>query len=178
MGRDGLARVGISITTLDRDLARAMEPRAAAPERRLAMIRRLTEAGCQVRVMVAPLIPGLTDAELEGILAAAKEAGAVAASYILLRLPGEVAELFREWLAAARPDRAARVMRAVRATHGGRDYDSSWGVRMTGTGVEAELIRRRFALATRRLGLAGRLPPLDASRFRPPTPPGGQLSLF
>jgi DNA repair photolyase len=178
MGRAGLARVGVSITTLDRALARAMEPRAAAPDRRLAAIRRLTEAGCPVRVMVAPVVPGLTDMELERILAAAREAGAVAAGYVLLRLPGEVAALFQEWLAEFAPGKAAKVMRAVRATHGGRDYDSAWGVRMTGTGIEAELLRRRFALAVRRLGFAERLPPLDLSRFRPPVPPGGQLTLF
>ncbi len=178
MGRENLARVGISLTSLDRRLSRRMEPRAAAPERRLAMIRALTDAGCPVRAMLAPVIPGLNDAEIEALLAAARDAGAVAASYIVLRLPGEVAGLFREWLAEAYPDRAARVMRGVRALHGGRDYDPGWGRRMSGGGVEAELIARRFALARARLDLARSLPPLDVSRFRPPVPVGGQLELF
>ena len=155
-----------------------MEPRAAAPDRRLAMIRTLTDAGCPVRVMLAPLIPGLNDAEIEALLAAARDAGAVAASYVVLRLPGEVADLFREWLAEAYPDRAAKVMKRVRALHGGRDYDPTWGKRMTGEGVEADLIARRFTLAVARLGLARTLPPLDVSRFRPPVPVGGQLALF
>ena len=178
MGRDNLARVGVSLTTLDRRLSRAMEPRAAAPEHRLAMIRALADAGCSVRVMVAPVIPGLNDAEVEALLEAGRDAGAVAASYVMLRLPGEVAGLFREWLAAAYPGRAARVMKGVRALHGGRDYDAAWGKRMTGEGIEAALIARRFELAVGRLGLSRKLPPLDASRFRPPVPPGGQLALF
>jgi DNA repair photolyase len=178
MGRAGLAAVGVSLTTLDRRLARAMEPRAAAPERRLAAIRTLADAGCPVRAMVAPVIPGLNDAELEALLAAGRDAGATAASYVMLRLPGEVAQLFREWLAAAYPGRAARVMNGVRALHGGRDYDPSWGKRMTGEGVEAALVARRFALAVARLGLLRRTPPLDVSRFRAPTPVGGQLPLF
>lgn len=178
MGRGGLARVGISLTTLDRRLARAMEPRAAAPERRLAAIRTLSEAGCPVLVMVAPVIPGLNDTELEALLEAARDAGAVAASYVVLRLPREVAELFRDWLAEAYPARAAKVMKRVRALHGGRDYDPSWGRRMRGVGVEAALIGRRFELAVARFGLDRKLPPLDASRFRPPVPVGGQLALF
>ncbi len=178
MGRRGLARVGISLTTLDRRLSRAMEPRAASPLRRLEAIRTLTDAGCPVRVMVAPIIPALNDAEIEALLQAARDAGAVAASFVVLRLPGEVAELFREWLASAYPDRAARVMKRVRALHGGRDYDPAWGRRMTGEGVEADLIARRFRIAAAQLGLARGLPPLDTSRFRPPVPPGGQLSLF
>ena len=128
--------------------------------------------------MLAPVIPGLNDAEVEALLAAARDAGAVAASYVVLRLPGEVAGLFREWLAEAYPDRAAKVMKRVRTLHGGRDYGATWGRRMTGIGVEAELIARRFALASARLGFARSLPPLDAGRFRAPVPVGGQLALF
>ncbi len=178
MGRAGLAAVGISLTTLDRRLARSMEPRAAAPERRLRAMRTLADAGCPVRVMAAPMIPALNDMELEALLAAGRDAGATAASYIVLRLPGEVAGLFREWLAEAWPGRAARVMSRVRTLHGGRDYDPAWGRRMTGEGPEAELIRLRFRRAAARLGLARKGPPLDVSRFRRPVLSGGQLELF
>ena len=171
----GLARVGISLTTLDAKLARAMEPRAPAPARRLMMIRRLSEAGVPVRVMVSPVIPGLTDHETEAILAAAKEAGAVAASSIVLRLPREVAGLFREWIEATFPDRAARVMGRVRELHGGREYDAEFGVRMKGQGVWADLARQRFGVAVRRLGLAVRMPPMRCDLFRVP---GGQMELF
>ncbi len=178
MGRMGLARVGISVTTLDRDLARRMEPRVPSPERRLATIRKLTEAGCPVRVMVAPVVPALTNHELEAILSRAAEAGAVAASWIMLRLPMEVAPLFREWLETHSPDRAKRVMGRVRELHGGRDYDPEWGKRMTGEGAFAELVAHRFAIATRRLGLARVLLPLRTDLFRPPPCSGDQLSLF
>jgi DNA repair photolyase len=178
MGRMGLARVGISVTTLDPVVARCMEPRVPLPARRIETIRRLTEAGCPVRVMASPLIPALTDHELEAILAAGREAGAVAASWIVLRLPGEVSELFREWLARHFPDRAARVMGRVRALHGGRDYDPDWGRRMTGEGPFADLMRHRFAVAVKRLGLATDLPPLRTDLFRVPPRSGDQLSLF
>jgi DNA repair photolyase len=178
MAAAGLVRVGVSVTTLDQGLARRMEPRAAAPARRLAVIRRLSEAGIPVRVMVAPVIPGLTDPELEAILAAARDAGAVAASWIMLRLPREVAGLFRDWLAAVAPGRAAAVMARVRAVHGGRDYDPAWGKRMRGEGVHADLTARRFAVAVARLGLAVNLPPLRCDLFRPPPRAGDQLSLF
>ena len=178
MGRKGLARVGISVTTLDRDLARRMEPRVPAPARRLQTIARLTEAGCPVRVAASPMIPGLTDHELEAIVAAAADHGAVAASYILLRLPLEVAPLFREWLEAAVPGRAARVMRAVRDTRGGKEYDADWGTRLRGTGQEAELLAQRFRLALKRSGLVERLKPLRTDLFAPPPRAGDQLSLF
>jgi DNA repair photolyase len=178
MAARGLARVGISVTTLDRDVARKMEPRVPAPDRRLAAIRRLSDAGVPVRIMASPMIPGLTDHELEAILAAGAEAGAVAASYILLRLPHEVAPLFREWLSEAFPDRAARVMRAVRATRGGKDYDAEWGKRMTGEGLEAELLKRRFEVALKRTGLAKDLSPLRTDLFARPPRAGDQLSLF
>ena len=178
MGRMGLARVGISVTTLDRDLARRMEPRVPSPARRLETIRRLTGAGCPVRVMVSPVVPALTDHELEAILKAAAEAGAVAASWIMLRLPHEVSALFREWLAEHYPDRAARVMGRVRELHGGRDYDPEWGKRMTGEGLFAEMVGQRFRIATKRLGLARELPPLRTDLFRCPPRVGDQLSLF
>jgi DNA repair photolyase len=178
MGQAGLARVGISLTTLDPGLSRAMEPRAPAPARRLQMIRRLTDAGCPVRVMVAPVVPGLTDHEIEHLLEAAHEAGAVAASWILLRLPGEVAPLFEDWLTARFPDRAARVMARVRDTHGGQDYDARFGKRMRGEGPYAELMARRYQIACHRLGLSRQLAPLRRDLFRPPPRAGDQLSLF
>lgn len=178
MGRLGLARVGISVTTLDAKLGRKMEPRAPAPKRRLETIRRLAEAGCPVRVMVAPVVPALTDHELEDILARAAAAGATAASWIMLRLPLEVSPLFREWLAEHYPDRAKRVMGRVRELHGGRDYDPAWGRRLTGQGVFAEMVARRFAIAARRLGLAAKLPPLRTDLFRRPVRAGDQLALF
>ena len=178
MGRAGLAHVGVSLTTLDPALTRAMEPRAASPGRRLAAIRALSDAGCPVRVMVAPVIPGLTDHEIEPILAAAKDAGASAASWVALRLPLEVAGLFRDWLAEARPDRAKRVMGRVRELHGGRDYDPAWGKRMRGEGVHADLIARRFDLAKKRLGLDAPMTPLRTDLFRRPGAGPEQLSLF
>ncbi len=178
MGRKGLARVGISVTTLDPKLSRAMEPRAPSPARRLQTIRRLAEAGCPVRVMASPMIPALTDHEMEGILAAAADAGAIAASWIMLRLPREVAPLFREWLDEKFPDRAERVMGRVRDTQGGRDYDPEWGRRMTGQGEFAKLMAHRFAIQMKRLGLAYRLPPLRTDLFQPPIQTGDQLSLF
>ncbi|MDU8945381.1 PA0069 family radical SAM protein [Ovoidimarina sediminis] len=178
MGRKGLARVGISVTTLKRGLARSMEPRVPAPERRLRAIRKLTDAGCPVRVMASPLIPALTDHELEGILEAAAKAGAIAASYILLRLPREVAPLFREWLEEACPDRARRIMGRVRDLHGGRDYDPEWGRRLTGAGPFADLVRHRFQIALRRNGLQRDLPPLRTDLFAVPPRQGDQMSLF
>jgi DNA repair photolyase len=178
MGQAGLARVGISVTTLDPVLSRRMEPRCPSPARRLRMIERLSRAGVPVRVMASPLIPGLTDHELEAILTAARDAGAVAASCIPLRLPREVAGLWQEWLAQHYPDRAGRVMGKVRDMHGGRDYDPDFGTRMTGQGVWADLIRQRFLRATRALGLAERMTPLCTDLFRPPPRAGDQLSLF
>ncbi|GGW28372.1 radical SAM protein [Gemmobacter lanyuensis] len=178
MARDGLVRVGISVTTLDPALSRSMEPRAPLPARRLQVIRRLAEAGVPVRVMVAPVVPGLTDPELDAILAAAKEAGAVAASWIMLRLPLEVAPLMQQWLQARVPGRAAKVMARIREVHGGRDYDPAWGRRMRGEGIWAELIARRFDAAVARLGLAVAQPPLRCDLFAPPPRAGDQLTLF
>ena len=173
-----LATVFVSVTTLDRALARHLEPRAPTPERRLAAVRTLSAAGIPTGVMVAPVIPALNDAEIESILAAAAEAGADSASYVLLRLPLEVRDLFREWLAVHAPDRAERVMALVREMRGGRDYDPTWGRRMTGCGAHAEAIGDRFRLACRRLGLGRRDWTLDTTRFRPPPRPGDQLRLF
>jgi len=178
MAARGLVRVGISLTTLDPALSRRMEPRAPAPARRIETIRKLSEAGIPVRAMLAPMIPALTDHEMEALLREAAEAGAVAASYIMLRLPREVAPLFREWLAQHVPDRAARVMGRVRELHGGRDYDPEWGKRMRGEGPFAQLAAQRFARACRALGLATGLPELRCDLFAPPPRAGDQLSLF
>ena len=178
MAAKGLVRVGISITTLDPKTSRAMEPRVPLPAARLRTIRRLTDAGVPVRVMVSPVVPALTDHELEAILQASKEAGAVAASSIVLRLPREVATLFRDWLAEHYPDRAARVMGRVRELHGGKDYDPEFGKRMVGQGQWASMIQQRFRLATRKLGLDRSLPPLRTDLFGKPPAAGDQLSFF
>ena len=178
MAAQGLVRVGVSLTTLDAGLARKMEPRAPSPLRRLQVIRRLTEAGVPVRVMVAPVVPGLTDPELDSIMAAAHAAGAVAASFIMLRLPLEVSALFQDWLAAHYPDRAGKVMARVRELHGGRDYDPEFGKRMRGEGIWADLMARRFQMAAARLGLDAVQPPLRCDLFAPPGRAGDQLALF
>lgn len=170
--------VGVSLTTLDARLARGMEPRAPAPATRLAMIRALAEAGVRVRVMCAPIIPGLTDHEIESLLAAAREAGAATASMIPVRLPHEVAPLFRDWLDRHHPGKAAHVMHRIQAMRGGRDNDPRFGTRMTGEGIEADLLHQRFRLARKRLGYDTDSPPLDCSRFAPPPRAGDQLSLF
>lgn len=178
MASDGLARVGVSLTTLDARLSRLMEPRAPSPERRLQMIRRLTRAGVPVRVMTSPLIPALTDPELEKMLDAAAEAGADAASWIMLRLPREVSPLFTEWLDVHFPDRAARVMARLREMHGGKEYDARWHHRMRGEGHYAQIIAHRFKLAARRLGMDRPTAPLRTDLFVPPARMGEQLSLF
>ena len=176
-----LAHVGISLTTLNGALARELEPRASAPHARLAAIRRLSEAGVPVSVLVAPLIPGLNDHELEKLLAAARDHGATGATYTLLRLPHEVAGLFRTWLDWHAPEKASRIMSVLYDLRGGRANDAHFGTRMTGLGHFAELIRQRFDLACRRLGLMQDWPRLDVAAFRPPPAPSGderQLSLF
>ena len=178
MAAQGLCRVGVSVTTLDAELSRKMEPRAAAPKRRLQTISRLAQAGIPVRAMVSPMIPGLTDHELEPIMAACRDAGATAASYISLRLPREVSQLFQDWLAEHVPDRAAKVMARVRELHGGMDYDPAFGKRMRGEGPWADLMARRFRVAVDRLGLAVRLPPIRCDLFAAPTRTGDQLNLF
>jgi DNA repair photolyase len=177
LARDRLVSVYFSVTTLDNRLAARMEPRACAPHRKLRAMRRLHEAGVPVGVLVAPVVPMITDRELEHILEAAREHGAGAAGYVLLRLPHELKQIWREWLELHYPDRAAHVMSLIRQMRGGRDYDSSFGRRMRGEGPFAELIAQRFAKAHRRLGF-GRLPPLDASRFVAPRKPSPQGELF
>lgn len=178
MALDGLVKVGVSVTSLDPVISRAMEPRAPAPARRLEMIRRLSAAGIPVRAMIAPVIPALTDHEVERIVEAAAKAGAGQASLILLRLPREVSGLFRDWLTEHFPDRAARIMGRVRELHGGRDYDPEWGRRFTGQGEWAVLMRQRFTLAVRRFGLNQPDQPLRLDLFKPPARDTGQLSLF
>lgn len=179
MAAKNLVQVYLSVTTLDRDLARRLEPRASAPARRLEAIRRLHAAGVPVGVMSAPIIPVLTDAELESILAAARDAGATSAGYVLLRLPYEIKDLFKQWLAVHAPLAAEHVMARVRDVRSGKDNDARFGTRMRGQGVYAELIRNRFQLACRRLGLAYRdRLQLDTSRFRSPPESGDQISLF
>lgn len=178
MAAKGLVRVGISITTLDPKTSRAMEPRVPAPAARLRVIRQLTDAGIAVRVMVSPVVPALTDHEVEAILEAAADAGAVAASSIVLRLPMEVASLFRHWVAQTYPDRADRIMARVRELHGGKDYDPAFGKRMTGQGKWAELMRQRVNLKRKQLGLDKSLPDLRTDLFEVPPRAGDQLSLF
>jgi DNA repair photolyase len=182
MAEKGLVKVGISITTLEADLARKLEPRAASPEKRFETIAALSAAGVPTGVMVAPVIPALTDHEIEKILARARTYGASEAGYILLRLPLETRDLFRDWLEAHVPDRAARVMAMVRGTRDGKAYDSRWGTRMTGEGPYAWMIGRRFEAAATRLGLTSRTR-LRADLFVPPARPArgasrDQLSLF
>jgi DNA repair photolyase len=178
MGRRSLASAFVSITTLDRKLARAMEPRASTPAKRLEAISRLADAGCPVGVGFAPVIPGLNDHELEAVLEAAQKAGAASAMYVTLRLPMEIKDLFREWLADARPDRAARVMSLIRQTRGGKDYDPDWSQRMKGTGPVAELIATRFRAAARSYGLDAPRQALDLTQFRVPADARPQLDLF
>ncbi|KIC56066.1 DNA repair photolyase [Brevundimonas nasdae] len=178
MARGKLASAFVSITTLDRSLARAMEPRASTPAKRLEAISRLAEAGVPVGVGFAPVIPGLNDHEMEAILEAAAKAGATTAMYVTLRLPLEIKDLFKEWLADARPDRAARVMSLVRQTRGGREYDADWSQRMKGTGPIAELIWTRFKAAVKRFGLDGHRHDLDVSQFHVPASARVQLDLF
>jgi DNA repair photolyase len=178
MARRDLVKVAISVTTLDRVIARKMEPRAPTPPRRLAAIRALSEAGVPVAVMVAPILPAINDSEIERILAASCEAGAREAGYVLLRLPLELKQLFREWLATEFPDRAARVINVLRSMHGGRDYTPEWRVRQRGRGPYAEQIAARFRLCVKRLGMNERSYQLTTARFQRPGPRGAQLPLF
>ena len=179
MAKERLAIVTISVTTLDRTLARVMEPRAATSDRRLETIAALAAAGVPAGVLSAPMIPALNDSEMEHILERARAAGAAYAGYTLLRLPLELKALFREWLEAHFPDKAAHVLSLVAQTHGGRLYDSAWSTRMTGAGPYADMLQVRFDRACRRLGFNQRTTdPLDTTRFRPPPRNGDQLSLF
>ncbi len=173
-----LVKVAISVTTLDANLARTMEPRAATPGRRLEALRQLSAAGIPTSVMVAPVIPAINDADIERILDAAALAGVKGAGYVLLRLPLEVRDLFVEWLKANYPDRASHVMKLIRDMRGGKDYDSTFGKRMTGSGPYAWMIGRRFETSCEKLGLNQSKTPLSTEHFRPPRPRTEQLSLF
>lgn len=177
MAERHLVQAAVSVTTLDRHLARALEPRAAAPERRLETICRLRAAGVPVIALVAPMIPFLNDHELEDILAAVREAGALDAGYVLLRLPHEVKDLFQDWLAAHVPLKAERVMKRIRDCRGGKDYDSRFGTRMRGEGEYADLISRRVRLARKKIGFPGNDTPLDCAQFKVPGR-AEQLELF
>jgi len=178
MAAQRLAAVSVSVTTLDRKLARAMEPRASTPDRRIEAIRQLTAAGVPAMIGFAPIIPGLNDHELEAVLQRGAEAGAVQAHFTVLRLPLEIKDLFRQWLEAERPDRARRVMSLVRQMRGGRDYDPEWGKRMRGEGPVAELIATRFRLAVRKFGLDRPFPPMELSLFERPSADPNQMELF
>jgi DNA repair photolyase len=177
MAKLRLVSVFFSITTLDNRLASKMEPRASAPHSKLNAMRRLADAGVPVGVMAAPMIPMINDRELEHILEAAHDHGARSAGYVLLRLPHELKQVWREWLQLHYPDRAGHVMSLIRQMRGGKEYDSTFGKRMRGEGPFAELIAMRFARAYKKLGF-GRLPPLDASRFVAPRKPSAQGELF
>ncbi|PSC04667.1 radical SAM protein [Alsobacter soli] len=178
MAEKGLAKVALSVTTLDPKLARTMEPRASTPAKRLDAIRQLAEAGVPASVMVAPVIPSLNDSEIESILEAAHAAGAREAGYVLLRLPLEVRDLFREWLLEHHPAKLRHVLSLIRSTRGGKDYDAKWGERMTGDGPYAWMIGRRFEIAAERLGFNKRRLKLRTDLFSPPKRAGEQLSLF
>ncbi|HEX7009233.1 MAG TPA: PA0069 family radical SAM protein [Phycisphaeraceae bacterium] len=170
--------VAVSVTTLDAKLAAKMEPRASSPRDRLAAVARLRAAGVPVRVMMAPIIPGLNDREIPRVLQAAHEAGAMQASYVLLRLPYQLKDLFLEWLKRHVPQRAKHVESLIRDTRNGRLYESAWSVRHRGRGAVAQQIEQVFALFRRRYGLDQKIPPLSSASFRPPAPSNGQLGLF
>ena len=178
LAKRGLVKVGLSVTSLDHRLSRRMEPRAATPERRIEAIAKLTEAGVPATVMVAPIIPAVNDAEIESILQRCAAAGASQAGYVLLRLPLDISELFQDWLNEEFPDKAKKVMSLVRGTRGGKDYVSAWRERQTGTGPYAELIARRFAIATARNGLNQTRVPLRTDLFQPPGAKAAQFDLF
>jgi len=179
LAKDRLVSVMLSITSLTADIKRTLEPRTASPQARLRVIQQLSEAGVPVGVLIAPVIPAITDHEIEDILSAARSAGATRAGYVLLRLPHELKILFREWLAEHYPDRAKHVMSLINQARGGKDYDSQFGVRMRGTGPYAELLRTRFDLAKRKLGFSGaeERHDLDTTLFRPPNLNTLQLNL-
>ncbi|MEE8173017.1 MAG: PA0069 family radical SAM protein [Alphaproteobacteria bacterium] len=178
MARRNLVKVILSVTTLDRDLARRLEPRAATPTKRLAAIRALSAAGIPTGVNFAPVIPALNESELEAIFEAAADAGAREAGYILLRLPLEIKELFEEWLLLHAPKRARHVMSRMRDMHAGRHYRAGFGLRQTGSGPSAELLAQRFRLAKKRYGMDNPALRLDSSRFCPPPKHGDQLTLL
>ena len=178
LARDDLVSVSISITSLDAEMKRTLEPRAASPQARLRVVNQLSRAGVPVGIMVAPIIPALTDHEMERIMETAVEMGARWAGYVMLRLPYEVKDLFREWLAEHHPQRAAHVMSLIRDVRGGRDNDPNFGSRMRGTGPVAQLIRSRFQMAQRRLSLDRiERPKLNSTLFQPPRAAGTQMTL-
>lgn len=178
MAERNLVKAAVSITSLDKKLCRAMEPRASAPHKRLATLRALSNAGIPVSVMIAPVVPALTDSELEAILDASADCGAKEAGFVLLRLPLEVSPLFRDWLLRERPARYQHVMNLIRSMRGGKDYDAKWGQRMRGKGPYADQIARRFQLATKRLGMNTRKRRLATDLFISPKKGGVQLELF
>ncbi|MGN6749966.1 MAG: PA0069 family radical SAM protein [Xanthobacteraceae bacterium] len=178
MAKRDLVRVALSVTTLDAKLARVMEPRASTPARRLGALRELVNAGVPASALVAPVIPAINDAEIERILEALAEAGVRHAGYVLLRLPLELKDLFREWLIENFPDRYRHVINLIRETRGGKDYDSSWGKRMTGSGPIAWMIGRRFEVACERLGFNVNSVKTTTEHFKPPRPSTEQLDLF
>ncbi|MBV6658636.1 MAG: PA0069 family radical SAM protein [Devosiaceae bacterium] len=178
MAKDRLAHVTMSVTTLDRKLARVMEPRASTPARRLSAMAALHEAGIPVGVAASPMIPALNDQELEAILTAGHKAGATSANYIVLRVPLEVRDLFKQWLFEHYPDRYRHVLSLLRSMRGGADYDARWGVRMTGTGPYADVLAKRFKLAVKKLGLKTSRPSLRTSAFRGQADPHRQMDLF
>ena len=178
MAQRDLVKVALSVTTLDPKLARIMEPRAPTPSRRLDALQQLTKAGVPTAVMVAPVIPAINDAEIERILEAAAANGVRHAGYVLLRLPLEIRDLFSEWLKENFPDRHDHVFKLVRDTRGGKDYDSTWGKRQTGTGPVAWMIGRRFEVACERLGMNAAKRKITTEHFRPPKPAAAQLDLF
>ena len=178
MAKRDLVKVALSVTTLDPKLARVMEPRAATPARRLDTLRQLAKAGVPTTVMVAPVIPAINDAEIERILEAVAEAGVRHAGYVLLRLPLEIRDLFSEWLKENFPDRHDHVFKLVRDTRGGKDYNSTWGKRQTGTGPVAWMIGRRFEVACERLGFNATKRNITTEHFQPPRPASRQLDLF
>jgi len=178
MAKRDLVKVAISVTTLDPKLARVMEPRAATPPRRLGALRELVKAGVPASALVAPIIPAINDAEIERILEAIAETGVRHAGYVLLRLPLELKDLFREWLIENFPDRYRHVINLIRETRGGKDYDSTWGKRQTGSGPIAWMIGRRFEVACERLGFNSTSVKMTTEHFRPPRPSAEQLDLF
>ena len=178
MAQRDLVKVAVSVTTLDSVLARQMEPRAATPPRRLDAIRRLSDAGVRTGVIMAPIIPALNDSEIERVLETCRTHGATEAGYVVLRLPLEIKDLFREWLMTEFPDRAQRVIKILRTMHGGKDYVAEWGTRQRGTGPYAEQIATRFRLALKRYGLNERRLSLRTDLFQPPVASGRQMRLL
>ncbi len=178
MAAKGLAKVALSVTTLDPKLARAMEPRASTPAKRLEAIRELSRAGVPAAIMTAPIVPAINDSEIERLLDAGAANGAVEAGFVMLKMPFEIKDLFREWLREHFPDKEKHVISLIRDIHGGKDYDSTWGLRQTGTGPYAWSIGRRFELACNRLGINQRSYRLTTALFRKPQLRGSQMDLF